>query len=225
MKTNSNSYTKKVVFMGLICALAYASMFVLRIHVSFLTFDLKNVILAIGSLIFGPICGIITSLVVSVIEMITISDTHIWGCLMNFLSSAIYVSIAGLIYKYKRTLFGAIIGLFVASVALTAAMIPLNLLITPIYTGAPIETVKEMIIPLLLPFNAIKAILSSAVTLLIYKPVSTIFKSAGFKFNNDKAFNLNAKTIILSSISLIIIAICIVLFFKYYNGSFELFKK
>ena len=61
------------------------------IHVSFLTFDLKNVILAIGALIFGPVCGIITSLVVSVIEMITISDTQIWGCLMNFLSSAVGV--------------------------------------------------------------------------------------------------------------------------------------
>lgn len=225
MKTNTISQTRKIVFMGLICALAYASMFVFRIHVSFLTFDLKNVILAIGALIFGPVSGIITSLVVSVIEMITISDTQIWGCLMNFLSSAIYVAIAGLIYKYKRTLFGAIIGLIVASVAMTAAMIPLNLLITPIYTGAPVQTVKEMIIPLLLPFNAIKAVLSSAVTLLIYKPVSSIFKSAGIGFNNDKSFKISAKSVILAIASIIIIAICVVLFFVYYNGSFELFKK
>lgn len=225
MKNTSNSHTRKVVFMGLICALAYASMFVLRIKVSFLTFDLKNVILAIGSLIFGPVCGIITSFVVSVIEMVTISDTQIWGCLMNFLSSAIYVAIAGLIYKYKRTLSGAILGLFVASVAMTAAMIPLNLLITPIYTGAPVETVKEMIVPLLLPFNAIKAVLSSSVTLLIYKPVSTVFKSAGIVFAKDKTFKINTKTIIITIVSVIIIVACIVLFFSYYNGSFELFKK
>ncbi len=225
MKSNSNSYTRKIVFMGLICALAYASMFVLRIHVSFLTFDLKNVILAIGALIFGPVCGIVTSLVVSVIEMITISDTQIWGCLMNFLSSAIYVAIAGLIYKYKRTLAGAILGLFIASVTMTAAMIPLNLIITPIYTGAPVETVKEMIIPLLLPFNAIKAILSSAITLLIYKPVSTIFKSVGIIFAKDKSYKINSKTVILTVVSAVIIVTCIILFFAFYNGSFELYKK
>ncbi len=225
MKTNSNSNTRKIVFMGLICALAYISMFVFRIKVSFLTFDLKNTILVIGSLIFGSICGIVTSLVVSVVEMITISDTGIWGCLMNFLSSAIYVAIAGLIYKYKKTLSGAIIGLLVASVAMTAAMIPLNLIFTPIYTGAPVSVVKDMIIPLLLPFNAIKAVLSSAITLLIYKPVSNIFKSAGIGFNNDKSFKINHKSIILAIVSVVIIIACIVLFVMCYNGSFELFKK
>ena len=225
MESKSKFNTRKIVFMGLICALAYICMFVFRIKVSFLTFDLKNTILAIGALIFGPVSGIVTSLVVSVVEMVTVSDTGIWGCLMNFLSSAIYVFVAGLIYKYKKTMSGAILGLLAASVLMTAAMIPLNLIFTPIYTGAPVSVVKEMIIPLLLPFNAIKAVLSSAITLIIYKPVSTIFKSAGIGFAKDKTFKFNSKSIVLSIVSLIIIIACVVLFILCYNGSFELFKK
>ncbi|MGN0173471.1 MAG: ECF transporter S component [Acutalibacteraceae bacterium] len=223
MNKNTQSNTRKVVFMGLICALAYVCTLVFHIKVSFLTFDLKNTVLAVGALIFGPVSGIITSLIVSVVEMITISDTGIWGCIMNFLSSAIYTFIAGLIYKYKRTLSGAIIALSVASVAMVASMIPLNLIFTPIYTGSPVSVVADMIIPLLLPFNVIKAVLCSAVTLLIYKPVRTVFKGAGLSLSSDKDFKFNKKSLAITVISLLIIALCVFLFVYAYNGTFELY--
>ena len=223
-KNNTQSNTRKIVFTGLICALAYICMFVFRIKVSFLTFDLKNTILAVGALIFGPVSGIISSLIVSLAEMFTVSDTGIWGCLMNFLSSAVYAFIAGLIYKYKRTLPGAIISLSAASVAMTIVMLALNLVITPIYTGMPVSAIVDMILPLLLPFNLIKAILCSAVTLLIYKPVSIIFKNAGIGFADDKAYTVDKKTIAVGVVAIAIIVICVLLFIFCYNGSFELYK-
>lgn len=223
-KNNTQSNTRKIVFMGLICALAYICMFVFRIRVSFLTFDLKNTILAVGALIFGPVSGIITSLIVSLAEMFTVSDTGIWGCIMNFLSSAVYAFIAGLIYKYKRTLPGAIISLSAASVAMTIVMLALNLVITPIYTGMPVSAIVDMILPLLLPFNLIKAILCSAVTLLVYKPVSIIFKSAGIGFTDDKAYTVDKKTVAVAAAAIAIIVICVLLFIFCYNGTFELYK-
>lgn len=223
MNKVEQSNTRKTVFMGLICALAYICMFVFRIKVSFLTFDLKNTVLAVGALIFGPVSGVITSLIVSLLEMFTVSDTGIWGCIMNFLSSAAYVFVAGIIYKYKRTLLGAVISLFSASIVLTVIMIPLNLIITPIYTGLPIKSISEMIIPLLLPFNALKAVLSSAVTMLIYKPISKIFKSAGIGFSKDSSKQLNKKSVILAVISIALIIICIAVFIISYNGTFELY--
>lgn len=223
MDKNSQSKTRKIVFMGLICALAYICMFVFRIKVSFLTFDLKNTVLAVGSLIFGPVSGIITSLIVSLLEMITVSDTGIWGCIMNFLSSAAYVFTAGLIYKYKRSLSGAVLALSLATVVLTAIMIPLNLIITPVYTGLPVEQISEMILPLLLPFNALKAVLCSAVTMLIYKPVSRAFKSAGLGFFEDSAYTLNRKSLVLAIISIALIIICVLFFIVSYNGTFELY--
>lgn len=223
MNKVEQSNTRKTVFMGLICALAYICMFVFRIKVSFLTFDLKNTVLAVGALIFGPVSGIITSLIVSLLEMLTVSDTGIWGFVMNFLSSASYVFAAGLIYKYKRTLFGAILSLCSASVVLTFIMIPLNLIITPIYTGYPVKAIAELILPLLLPFNAIKAVLSSALTMLIYKPISKIFKSAGIGFSKDSSKQLNKKSVILAVISIALIIICIAVFIISYNGTFELY--
>ncbi len=223
MNQKSLTPTKKMVFMGLICALAYLFTIVLHIKVSFLTFDLKNTILAIGSLIFGPVCGIVNSLIVSVIEMITISETGIWGCLMNFLSSACYAFTVGIIYKYRRTLSGAIISLVVASVATTAIMIPLNLLITPIYTGFPVQAIQEIIVPLILPFNALKSVLCSTVTLLIYKPVRKAFKGAGLDIADSGTYSFDKKTIIITVCSVIISLICVFIFVYFYNGTFSLY--
>ena len=121
-KTNKRFNVRNLVFMALICALAYICTFVLHIKVSFLTFDLKNTVFAIGSLIFGPVSAIVTSLVVALLEMITISDTGIWGCIMNFLSGAVYAFFVGLVYKYKKTLSGAMLGLAVGSVATVLLM-------------------------------------------------------------------------------------------------------
>ncbi len=224
---NKTNNIKKVVFMALICALAYIFTFAFHIKVSFLTFDFKNTILAIGALIFGPVSAIATSLVVSLLEMFTISDTGIWGCLMNFLASVSFAFTAGFIYKYKKTLGGAIFALISASVVMTAIMIPLNLVITPIYTGAPVEAVKEMILPLLLPFNAIKAVLCSAVTLLIYKPIKKAFKIAGYSTSsNEENFKFNKKSIIIAIISIIVVVICVFIYFKFFNDTtFELYTK
>ena len=54
------------------CALAYACQFVFRIHVSFLTFDAKDAIMAVGAMIFGPVWGVVMALVVSLLEFLCI---------------------------------------------------------------------------------------------------------------------------------------------------------
>ena len=223
-KTQTKFNTRTLVFMGLICALAYICMFVFRIKVSFLTFDLKNTILAIGALIFGPVSGIVTSLVVSLLEMITVSDTGFWGCLMNFVSSALYVFIAAIIYKYNRTITGAVIALSTASIAMTGAMIVMNLLITPIYTGMPVSAVAQMIVPLLLPFNLIKAILNSAITLLIYKPVRVLFKGSGIRVSDESHTASKKTAAIMSIVAVLVIVLCVFTFVYFFNGSFELYK-
>ena len=43
-------------------------------------------------------------------------------------------------------------------------MIPLNLVFTPIYTGMPRGAVAQMILPAILPFNAIKAFANATIT-------------------------------------------------------------
>ena len=49
-----------------------------------------------------------------------------------------------------------------------------NLLITPIYAGVDVDAVMAMIVPILLPFNAIKAGLNAVFTLVVYKSISNL---------------------------------------------------
>ncbi len=181
---------KRLVGMAVFSALAYGVTFVFRIPVSFLTFDAKDAVLVIASFIYGPVSAIIMSFIAALIELVTISGTGIYGFIMNFASSACFAFVASLIYKLKRSLNGAIIGIYATVAVTTAFMMLLNILITPLYTGATTEDVIGMIPTLLLPFNFAKALMNGAIAMLIYKPISLAMKRAGLiKGSFDVKFN------------------------------------
>ena len=73
------------------------------------------------------------SLIVSLIEMVTISTTGWIGFVMNVIASALFVCPAAWIYHRRRTVRGALIGLLVGAVAMTGGMILWNYIITPLY--------------------------------------------------------------------------------------------
>lgn len=173
------AHIKKLVLAALFSALAYvATILTAWIRVSgFLTFDAKDTLITVAGLVLGPVYSILISLLVSLIEIITIPETGFWGFLMNFLSTAAFAGVCSLIYKYKKNLKGACIGLVSSVFATTAVMALLNLFVTPIYTGLPTETIAKMIPTLFLPFNFTKAVLNSALVLIIYKPVSRALKA------------------------------------------------
>ena len=108
---------------ALFCALAFASTCVLRINVMFLTFDSKDAIITIAGLLFGPVYSLSISLVVSIIEFISIGDTGFWGFLMDFLSTAIFSTTCALIYKYKKNIKGAVIGLVASVFTMTGPVV------------------------------------------------------------------------------------------------------
>ena len=164
--------------MAMFAALAYGVTFIFRIPVQFLTFDAKDAILTIAAFIYGPIAAIIMSLIPALIEFVTISGTGFWGFLMNFASSACFSCTASVIYKYRRSFNGSIVGLYASVLATTAVMMVLNILVTPIYMGVPRVAVIELLPTLLLPFNFAKALMNAAITMLIYKPVSIAMKRA-----------------------------------------------
>ena len=170
--------TKRLVGMAMFAALAYGVTFIFRIPVQFLTFDAKDAILTIAAFIYGPIAAIIMSLIPALIEFVTISGTGFWGFLMNFASSACFSCTASVIYKYRRSFNGSIVGLYASVLATTAVMMVLNILVTPIYMGVPRVAVIELLPTLLLPFNFAKALMNAAITMLIYKPVSIAMKRA-----------------------------------------------
>lgn len=224
----SNDRLRRMILTALFCALSYICVFVFRIKVSFLTFDAKDAVMTIGALTLGPVSALVMSAVVSFFEYLTVSDTGLWGLLMNFLSSAAFAFTAALIYKYRHTIGGAVAGLASSVAAMTAVMIAANLVITPIYTGMPRESVAALIVPLLLPFNISKAVLNAAIVLLLYKPVSTAFRAAGIRMGisggGDTAkYRLRGKSlaVLISALVLIAASVCFLVF--YLGGDLHLF--
>ena len=82
MKNNS---IRKLTVMAMICAMGFIAMFVFRFNVGFLTFDFKDAIMSVASLIFGPLAGGICSVLVALLEFITIGDTGVYGLIMDIL--------------------------------------------------------------------------------------------------------------------------------------------
>ena len=171
--------TKTMVVMAMMTAMAYAAVTLFRIPVvSFLKYEPKDVIITIGGFMFGPLASVLMSLVVSLVEMVTISDTGPIGALMNFIGTCSFACLAALIYKSIHTIKGAVTGLAVGTVVMVAVMLAWNYLITPIYMGYPRDAVAAMLLPVFLPFNLLKGVLNSAITMLIYKPLSNVMRKA-----------------------------------------------
>ena len=179
-KANNTNKIKKIVALAMFAALAYAVHFV-HIPVGFLNLDFKDVIIAICGMYFGPLSGIIIAFVVPILEFVTVSTTGVYGLIMNILSSVTFVGTASVIYRFRKTLSGAVVGLVSAVFAMTAVMIAANLLITPYYMGVSIAEVGALIPRLLLPFNAIKAVLNASLTLCLYKPITSVLKYTNLK--------------------------------------------
>ncbi|MBR2334820.1 MAG: ECF transporter S component [Clostridia bacterium] len=237
-KQSSAIKIKTLCMAALFCALAIASTYIMHIKVMFLTFDAKDAVITIAGLLFGPIYSIVISLVVSTIEFITIGDAGFWGFLMDFLSTTLFSTVCALIYKYKKNIKGAIIGLFSSIFAMTAFMLLFNLFIVPIYTpNYTTAAVAKMVPTLFLPFNLTKATLNSAIVLVLYKPASTAMKAARVLPSNplsQKADNNMTSaerkkrnlifSLVVTGIGILVAALCVVVFLVFLKGNVEFGK-
>ncbi len=163
---------QKLVTLGMLAALSYVVMAVGKVPVVlFLKYEPKDVIITIAGFIYGPMSALAVSVVVSIAEMLTVSSTGLIGLLMNVMSTAAYACTASYIYQRRKTLSGAVVGMLIGTVLLTASMLLWNYYITPYFLKVPRETVAAMLIPAFLPFNLLKGFLNTALILLIYKPL------------------------------------------------------
>jgi len=180
--TRSRFNTKTIVLIGMFCAIAYVVMLLSKLIpvnvAGFLTFDLKDVIIAICGLITGPIQAVLVTVIVSFIEMITVSSTGPIGLLMNVLSTCAFILPISLIYHKRRVFSSAIIGAVAGIICMAVVMILWNWLITPLYMGIDRSVVVSMLLPTFLPFNLLKGAINAALTILLYKPIITALRKA-----------------------------------------------
>ncbi len=173
MKLHKN--LRLLITLSLLTALSIVLMLLIRFPIfpsaPYLEYEPMDVPILIAGFAFGPVAGLTVTVISSLIQGLSVSSASGWiGILMHFISTGTLVTVASLIYKKKQTIWGAVIALVCGTIAMAAVMIPANLIFTPIY-GPPVEVVKSLILPILIPFNLIKAGINSAVTFVIYKPL------------------------------------------------------
>lgn len=224
-RVSSAEKIKRMVLIALFCAIAYVAMFVFKINVTFLTFDVKDAIIAVCGLIFGPVASLVTSFTVAFLELITVSDTGFYGFFMNFLSSAVFSCSVALIYKYFRKFSGAIIGLAVAVVSTVIVMLAFNMLVTPLFMKVDRSVVYGMIPTILLPFNLVKSVFNASLTLFLYKPVSVALKSSGaIKVSGEQKNGFTRRqTIVATVLAVLFIVLSIAVFILLLDGNISWF--
>ena len=219
--TNNTQKIKKLTIISLFCAMSFIVSLIFPIKVMFLTLDFKDTISTICGMFFGPIAGLFCAVVVPFIEFLY-SDTGVYGLIMNLLSSVTFVCVSTLIYRYKKTIWGAVIGLATAACATVAVMLVANLYITPYYMGVTQEAVINLIPKVIFPFNLVKSILNASITMLIYKPISKVLKRMGLSKSAPKSSDVNeaelsklkTRSLVVTLVSMVIvIAAFLVLFF------------
>ncbi len=167
--------------MGMLCAVAYAAMLIGQIVppvAGILSYDPKDVIVVIGGFIYGPLASVIISVIVSFVEMITVSGTGPVGFLMNVVSTCSFAVPAAIIYKKAHSMKGAVASLITGVITMAAMMCLWNYIVTPLYQGVPRQVVAGMLPTVFLPFNLVKGSINAGLTLLLYKPIVTALRKA-----------------------------------------------
>ncbi len=181
-RTNKSVFsTKTLATLAMLSAIAFVAKLISNVFPmvsGFLSFDLKDVIIVIAGFIFGPLAAVLITVVVSLVEMVTISTTGLIGFVMNVIQSCAFACTASAFYQKNRNMKSAVTGLVAGVLTMTAVMILWNWLITPLYMGVPREMVVKMLIPTFLPFNLVKGGINATLALLLYKPIVNTLRRA-----------------------------------------------
>lgn len=180
MQKNQQIAVKKITTLGVMAALSIALAFFIHIPfppAPFLEYDPADIPIFIVSFIFGPWWGIALTVVVSLLQGLTVSaGSGIYGILMHVFATSAFVIVSGLVYKHNKSFVGSVMALALGCLAQALIMIPLNLIFTPLFLGQPVNAVIDMILPVILPFNLMKAGINAIVTGLLFKHLEVVAK-------------------------------------------------
>lgn len=162
----------------------------------FYKIDLSEVPVMIGAFALGPVSGILIELIKVVLKVITKGTTTAFvGDAANFVIGCALIVPAALIYDRQKSKKSAVIGMAVGTAVLTAVGCLVNAyVLLPLYGkafGMPMDALIGMgsavnpairglgtfVILAVAPFNLLKGLLVSVVTLLLYKHVSPVLKN------------------------------------------------
>lgn len=171
--------TKKLVLVSLFTAisliLSITIYFPILPQASYLLYDPGDIPLLIVALYIGVFEGLLATLIVSILMALITGQGGPIGALMHFIATGTLISVAGLFFKRLKKLE---IPLILGTLSMAGVMSIANLIFTPIYLGVSIKEVLALIVPVIIPFNLIKAGINSFLTYILTKviPFSSYLK-------------------------------------------------
>lgn len=198
VRTTAQSNVRNMVtiaMLGAVSMVLYIFDFPLWFAPSFYKIDFSEIPVMIGSFALGPAAGALIELVKCLLKLVVKgTNTAFVGDIANYLMGCALVVPAGMIYRKKKSKKNAVIGMVVGTLTLVVVGCILNAyVLLPTYSkafGMPVDALIEMgsavnpgikdifsfVLLAVAPFNALKGIIVSAVTLVLYKYVSPILK-------------------------------------------------
>ena len=197
-KTGSTFSIRSLTMIGVLSAIAVVLMLFdipLGFLPSFYKIDFSEVPVMIGSFALGPVAGVMIEFIKILLNLlINGTDTAGIGELANFFIGCSIVVPASIIYSRKKTKKGAVLGLVIGTLLLTIVGSLLNAyILLPAYGAAfhmpidrliamgtainpSINSMSTFILLAVVPFNLLKGVLVSIITILLYKKLSPIIK-------------------------------------------------
>lgn len=148
--------TRTMAVIGMFSAVSFIAVLIGRIVptvAGFLSYDPKDAVVVIAGFILGPLASVAISVIVSFIEMITISATGPYGFIMNIVSTCAFAVPAAWFYRKHHSQKGAVLGLSLGVVVLVICMVIWNYVITPFYMGVPRAVVAGMLTTVFAPLQ------------------------------------------------------------------------
>ena len=192
--TKATKRTRALTGTAMLAAVATILMYMefpIPIMPAFIKMDISELPALIASFAYGPLSGIAVCLIKNLIKLPSTSTAAV-GELFNFVMGALFVGVAGIVYKKNKTRKGAIIGAVAGALIMALVSLPYNYFVVyPAYVvmyHLPLEAIIGMyqainpnvngLLACLVTFNVpvtfAKGMVDALLCFLIYKPLSPI---------------------------------------------------
>lgn len=190
----NNTNLSKTIKISLLAAIAVILMFFefpVIPAFAWLKMDVSELPVLMGAFAFGPIAGIVIE-GLKIVLFFLLRGTQSFGVgeIANFIIGVSFIVPASIIYNKNKNKKTAIIGMIVGALFMEVVAIVANIyFLLPAY-GMVMDSSQllDYVTAGLLPFNGIKALLVSVVTLLVYKRVSETVFNTEMKTRQNKQF-------------------------------------
>lgn len=195
---------RKMTMTAMLAAVATVLMFFsfsVPLMPSFIKLDFSELPALIASFAFGPLSGVTVCLVKNLVNVLFTTTGGV-GELSNFVLGASFVFTAGLVYKHKKNRKSALLGSIIGAAAMAVIGVFSNYYVVyPVYTAfmpmeailgmyrainPNVETLWDALIWFNMPFTFVKGLCSTAMSFVIYKPLSPVLKGLNKRNSTTK---------------------------------------